>query len=418
MHRPLHSLAHRWLFFLSLILALAGVAQALQYDVTNSNDSGSGSLRAALVLAAGSAGPDTVAIQPASVTAPIVITSTTLFVNSTIILEGNGATLTTAANTDLMELTAGSDGSVIRNLAFQRTNDVYSPKLILVTSNQNTITHCRIGTDWAGGWASDRGTGIWVTGWGNLIGGNRATQQHNVISGNWYGLIIDNTSGGNTVCGNVVGLSADQATSNQNAGGIMVWGVGNAVGLPQSGQGNVVCNNQQYGIQIYGGKRNTVRNNLVGISEAGTLFGNQDGIDLMGDAYSNLIGGARNAGLYERNVISGNVRPIVISGGGGNTVSGNFINTNLSGTAAAISPSENVAVEIGTRGNCIGGSESDPSHLYGNVLLARDQGIAVYQDENRILGNHIGTLLDGSVPSSLDTGIYFGGVASGWLSLR
>jgi hypothetical protein len=393
----------RLAFALLIVSTLAARAlQAAQYDVTTNADSGAGSLRAALVSAAGNPGTDTVFIQPGSVTAPIAITSATLNVDSPIVLEGNGATLTTAAAFDLLELAVGSNGSTIRGLALQRTGGGFTVSLILISSHGNTVTNCRVGTDWAGTTVFSPGRGITVTGWGNLIGGNRFLGQHNVLSGNTYGVSLYAASGGNTLCGNIVGLSADQSSGNTNVScGIAVSGSGNVVGLLQAGLGNVVCSNQNYGIQIYG-DHGSVRNNLIGINEAGAVFGNYRGVDLENGSLANLVGGSRNSPLLERNVISGNVRCQVQLGGSGNTVSGNFINTNTAGTAPLMPANEVAAVFSDSNGhdNLVGGSESDADHLRGNVICSKKYGIwSDHANHLNISGNRIGVLNDGSLPA-------------------
>jgi hypothetical protein len=405
---------HRGWYYLLPLLLLALSSQAAQYNVTNSNDSGAGSLRDALGQANGNAGLDTVFIQ--ALPAPITITSATLSITSPVILEGNGATLTTAAAFDLLQLNAGSGGSLIRNAAFLRTGN--SGSLIQISSNGNTVTSCRVGTDWANTAGAELGHGIRITGSGNRIGGNRNLGQHNVVSGNDYGVFVDSTGYGNTICGNICGLSSDQTTVNHNQGGVVLYGSGNTVGLPQPGMGNICNGNQSYGIQVYSGQNNIMQNNLVGINEAGVVQPNYSGIYLAGQ--HNFVGGARNASRYERNIITGNTLSQVVLAENGTIISGNYLNTNLAGTAGIVAAGENRAMEIGGgSNNLIGGSEGDPNNLRGNVVYDQYYGIYGAGNNNLVFGNRFGVLENGTIPApQMSTGVEFYSGTGGRIGMK
>lgn len=107
----------------------------------------------------------------------------------------------------------------------------------------------------------------------------------------------------------------------------------------------------------------------------------------------------------ERNVISGNQFGIVISDTGttANSVAGNYIGTNASGTAALGNVQDGVALvsgshlnRIGTDGNGVADA-AERNVISGNavhdVFLANPG-----TDENTIAGNYIGTDVSGGAP--------------------
>src|SRR5689334_8565400 len=94
------------------------------FTVTNLNDSGSGSLRAALTLANGQAGADTIVFQPGLI-GTLTLTSGQLTISDSVTIEGdsNGdgipdITVNGNAHFRVFDLTAGTstlDGLVITN---------------------------------------------------------------------------------------------------------------------------------------------------------------------------------------------------------------------------------------------------------------------------------------------------------------
>lgn len=185
--------------------------------------------------------------------------------------------------------------------------------------------------------------GIVVNSSNNVIGGKSAVQR-NVISGNSMDGILISGVTANLVEGNFIGLASDGQTPMGNGtNGVEVQDAGgNTIGV--AGSGNVISGNASAlgsGILLASGASdNFVQGNFIGTDATGAAApgtGNQIGIHEQGNF--DTIGGT-NPG--DGNVISGNVSDGVLidapAGGGPsgffNRVRGNFIGTDLTGTAA------------------------------------------------------------------------------------
>src|SRR6185295_10149365 len=84
------------------------------------------------------------------------------------------------------------------------------------------------------------------------------------------------------------------------------------------------------GILLNGSNSNVIQANFIGLAADGTTARqNSRGILLVSDSSNNVIGGTTASA---RNVISGNQSGIELNGNG-NVVQGNFIGTNVAGTA-------------------------------------------------------------------------------------
>jgi parallel beta-helix repeat protein len=207
-----------------------------------------------------------------------------------------------------------------------------------------------------------------------VIGGNRSVGsgslgQGNLISGNGsMGIFLYNISN-ITITGNYIGTDHSGMTDLGNLDrGIMV----------QSSrdnwiEGNLVSGNGGNGIEIWGttAMSNTVIGNYVGTNIYGTatISNGATGIYLGNGASWNTIGGVTDA---ERNLISGNDYDgigLYNSGTSNNVIRGNYIGTNISGTAA-LSNTQIAGVEIwgGPTNNIIGGEADNAKNLIsGNV---------------------------------------------------
>lgn len=236
----------------------------------------------------------------------------------------------------------------------------------------------------------------------NVIGGTNAAAR-NVISGNLRtGIYISGTNtAGNTVLGNFIGTSASGKTSIANAdGGVRIDAPGNIIGGKSAESRNVISGNTRNGVYIFGSiaASNIVSGNFVGVDADGTnaLGNSAAGIGIT-NAPFNTIGGT-NAG--ERNIVSGNADSGVSIGGSnatGNRLLGNFIGTDVTGTAAIPNQIGGVGI-YGAPTNFIGGTTSGAGNLIsGNKAV----GVAIGDaggNGNRVQGNFIGTKADGLSP--------------------
>ena len=152
--------------------------------------------------------------------------------------------------------------------------------------------------------------------------------------------ILLQTGGNNQIAGNYLGTNAAGMAALGNTLGVhlLAGASNNTIGGTVPGDGNLISGNAT-GIEIHGGaSSNRVQGNTIGLNATGTaaLGNSSSGIVIHnsgGPATNNTIGGTV---AVARNVISGNVDGVVILGSGtmGNQVQGNYIGTNTAGTAA------------------------------------------------------------------------------------
>ena len=158
------------------------------------------------------------------------------------------------------------------------------------------------------------------------------------------------------------------------------------IGAGPSGEGNVISANGFDGLRI-DGLNNTVLGNLIGTDATGSAgLGNAVcGVETGGPSQGNLIGGA-TAG--ERNVISGNEVGIYLAGMN-DVVAGNFIGTDASGELALGNQAAGIAIYGGTC-NRVGGTTPEER----NLISGNNWGVIVsdpHTTHNVIVGNLIGT---------------------------
>ena len=167
--------------------------------------------------------------------------------------------------------------------------------------------------------------------------------RHGIATSGATGLTIhDMTVGANGSHGIVVhggseisisGSRVGTPTAGNGGAGIVVTAGATSVGIGRPGAGNVIVDNGEDGIVLDGGSAQvTVRSNLIGMVEDGTVVQNNpaapyEGIDVA-DATSVVIGGL---GDGEGNVITGSGEGVSVKDGSVAAIVGNSIagNTNL-----------------------------------------------------------------------------------------
>jgi hypothetical protein len=287
----------------------------------------------------------------------------------------------------------------------------------------NSIIGNFIGTDLTGNSANGNDTAGIIVGWGashNVIGGPRSPGvcdgPCNVISGNvdLGVLIADDGTTGNQVLGNFMGTNISGGAALPNNQGIVLGldATDTQVGGAGAGEGNLISGNTNFGIWISsaGTTGNQLLGNLIGTDITGmTAVPNYHGI-LISESTANLVGGAA-AGAG--NLVSGNeYRGIWMEylGTPGNTIAGNKIGTNLTGTGAV--PNYSGITQVAASYNLIGGTEPGAGNLIsGNA----QEGLHFGNNSNlnSVLGNTIGTDVTGEVaiPNMVD-GVFIGFGAS------
>jgi hypothetical protein len=279
----------------------------------------------------------------------------------------------------------------------------------------NRIEGCYIGlapnsTDAAGnffqGISIDTGASF------NFVGGTSANQR-NVLSGNdQYGVWLSGTNGlfgatkigtntvGNVILGNYIGTDGTGThTAGNLLGGVIVSQGATAVtvGGTNAGAGNVLSGNGGAGVWIVGVSNNVVQGNYIGLNAAGTapVPNSVAGIKVEGGANSNLIGGTVTGA---RNVISGNASfgiHVLDAGTANLAVQGNYIGMAANGVTAFSNNSVGIYLENGPQNITIGGALPGQ----GNVISGNGaDGVEFYgagTSYNSVLGNYIGTASNG-----------------------
>ncbi len=382
--------------------------------VTNTNDSGAGSLRQAILDFNANAnftaitfnipgvGVQTINLLSAL---PVVTHSGVLdgtsqpgWASNAPVIELNGAGAVGSANG--LSIQAGN--STVRGLIINR----FSQNGIVLQSGNNIITGNFIGTNAAGNASlANLGDGILIPSgeFNNTIGGTTAAVR-NLISGNsLFGIEIAGLgTNGNLVEGNYIGTDIAGSTALANgAGGVRIQSgaSNNTLGGASAGAGNVISGNTGPGVTIRSGltSGNLLQGNFIGTNVSGTaaLGNNSDGVLINNTASGNTIGGL-TAGAG--NIISGNTGAgvdITDSSTSNNLVQGNIIGTNAAVTAA-LANGNGVLIGNNASSNSIGGLSAGARNIISgnsvNNMILSGNGTT----SNLVQGNFIGSNATGT----------------------
>jgi parallel beta-helix repeat protein len=387
--------------------------------VTNTNDSGLGSLRQAITDANSSSGLERVAFNiPLSDpncdagTGVCTIQPTTLLPwlsdDAGLIIDGytqDGAARATATTPAVItiELDGSSIGAgsglwidssnnLIQGLAINRFDQGIT--IYDVGATDNVVQGNHIGTDASG--MVDRGNieeGVRIVDGAkdNTIGGDEPADR-NVISGNGDDGVYICSSGttGNAVEGNYIGLAANgtDPLGNDGSGIALEHGAANnTIGGSDSRHRNVISANDYYGIKISfaGTANNAVSRNYIGTDAGGTLDrGNGlDGVYIQGDADDNTV---------EYNVISGNGQygVLIISDSDGNTVSGNGIGVAANRVDPLGNSASGILISVDADDNSIGPDNVIAYNNSDGVWVSGGDSTGNVITQNSIFSNTMG----------------------------
>ena len=430
------------------------LAQMPAVMVTNTNDCGTGSLRAAINLVNTNDGPDTIdfAIKTSdpgydqqTKTWTITLTSALPTISNPVningmsqsdylgtpiiaisgalkngagLVSGNGLVLgSTAIGSTIQGLTIesfGFSGILIESNGDFVQNDVVSSNGgsgIVINNGRGSIVSADKVLD-------NRGNGVELDFTGaNFIGATDGSG--NTISGNSGSGIRLDASSFVSIRGNLIGTE-DSMDANGNSllnsgdGVDLIGGDDNVIGGTDTGAGNVICGNFGSGISLIGTFDNAILGNFIGTSALGLPvapnFG--EGVDVS-NSMANVIGGSA---LGAANVITGNEGDGILFSNiaSGNQVVGNFIGTDKSGMLDPVTADNNNANGVVLTGlrvneNIIGGTATgDGNVISGNL----GSGILFTNNanDNQVAGNFIGTNAAGTRVANGSDGVDLQGV--------
>src|SRR5690349_998557 len=333
------------------------------FTVTNLNDSGAGSLRAAITgaNAASPGSPNTINFDPS-------------IAGGTITLQSDLPSLTNPTSIVASSTTAGS-----------------APTIEI-----NFNGHAGLTFD-----AGSQGSQLIGVALGGANGAGVTLNAGNILLNNDYiGLALDGTALGNTGDGVFVAStsSGNQIGSNPDATSRVVT--------------NVISNNGGNGITFSGSADNVVESNRIGTNVAGTaaMANAGNGIWVTAGSNGNTIGGTasfdsstgqQNDPTGDKgttaativtpalgNLVSGNgANGILIDTGSQNNVlSGNFVGTDVTGNTALGNTNDGVAINGADNNSLIGCTFVDNPFIYYNVLSGNGgNGLHVTNADNTLI---------------------------------
>jgi parallel beta-helix repeat protein len=334
-----------WLFLVTLALS-ASVCTAATFTVTNTADSGSGSLRQAIITANATPGANLIQFNlPGSGVRTIAPFTQLPDITNTVTIDGysqSGSSSNSLANANNATLLIRLDGASITNNAFD------------IGLRINGANNCAV-------------RGLVVVRFYTAIQLNNSSG--NTIAGNWIGLDADNVSRGGT------GTGVDLTCF------VFSRSTGNLIGGTNPWDRNVICGFHT-GISItpIPADHNTVQGNFIGTDASGTLPRAIAFTGISVSSATNILIGGSSPGA--RNVIGACGTGIFLQSSSGHLVQGNLIGTDVSGHYNLGCTSDGMDMQACSfttiRGNLIGNNAA-----YGLFL----QGCAT----NTIQGNWIGT---------------------------
>ncbi|MEO8434724.1 MAG: Calx-beta domain-containing protein [Pyrinomonadaceae bacterium] len=394
------------------------------FTVTNTNGFGAGSLYFAILDANETPGADVITFNIAGAGAHTILQSLELpEITEAVMIDGT--TQPGYAGTPLIRvgssgccniggLTISGGNSGVRGLALTG----FSTSAIFLTTNGGSIIDGNyFGTDQAGTANAPSSAGISVISSSNNTVGGTVSAARNHFAHYVHGVklrgIQPTHAQDNQVQGNFFGTDLMGTTARGNAYKAIVIESArlNTIGGTVSGARNLISGNLESGIfltivGIFAAEGNLIQGNLIGTTINGTaaLANVQNGILIDTDSTTanrfpgTLIGGTTTSA---RNTISSNgLSGILIQGANasGVTVQGNFIGTDVTGTAALGNALNGITTSLAPD-NTVGGSTTDARNIIsGNGRHGISIGIndAAGATGMTVQNNYIGTDVSGS----------------------
>lgn len=420
----------------------AAPAFAATFTVTNTADSGAGSLRAAITSANTTVGADTIAFAiPGAGPHKIAVATALPAITERVTIDGWSQGGVGYLGTPLVEidgtatlningLEVNASDCTIRGLSI--TNFKVNPSVpmngagikISTGAMRTLVFSNHIGVDPSGLIARGNGQfGVWIQegSEGNRIGtdgnGARDAAERNIIGGSvrFHGVWI--LGNNNVVAGNYIGVGIDGVTPlGNNFDGVMVQNgaAGNRIGTDGSGandanERNIISANGQRGVALVAaGTGNKVSGNYIGTTANGlAALGNMAAGINNTNTPGTIVGTDSSTDDFnanERNVISGN-GAIGVNVSGANTTSiiiaGNYIGVGADGLTAVPNDKTGISLLSAATGARVGtNADGNYDVLERNVISANEiNGIEIFfagTSNHVVAGNYIGVGIDGT----------------------
>jgi len=424
------------LFIAAFLLLFAAPLLAATYTVTNCADSGTGSLRQAIIDANAAGSGDivfniaTLECDPAYSTGEaysglvtnesgsnawfriIIYSKLTVEADNVAVLGSTQTHEAANASGPSVEVRArGSEDNIevtgnyatIEGLVLNRAGPVNSSAGIYL----NGATNCHIYGCYTGMNATGDANlnyrnmqGFRLNGASyNVIGGDTAAERNLISGSNQYGIYFLNTSNSNEVHGNFIGTEIDGFSPLNNNRSIYILNSSyNQIGSSESSRRNIIAGSDQIdrcAILIESSLQNIIEGNFIGLGTNETVIGsNYRGIDMRATSSNNRI---------ISNVISGNSQYGILMWGPNvtsNEVLGNYIGTDSTGSVVKAN-TYGISIE-GSRYNIIGdGTDTGRNIISGNSTAIYARGASY----NQIYGNYVGLQADGTTALPNNKGI-------------
>jgi hypothetical protein len=362
-------------------------AAAETFVVTNTNDSGPGSLRQAITSAnahSNGANADVINFNiSGSGVRTIVLASALPEITDPVVFDGwtqpgwNNAPLVeltaqTGVTMDGLTITGG--GTTIRGLVMNG----FQSAIKISQNGSNTVKGCYLGTDQTGRQAAPNDRGIFSMATSNNLIGGTTQWDRNIISGNRFNGIAFSEpdaffikSNGNIIQGNYVGTDVTgtkalpnctaAATGAAGLSGVDIISNGATIGGSEAGAGNLISGNASNGLFLTGSSA-LILGNVVGTDISGSVTLPNQGAGIFMASLGGKLGGTASGA---RNLVSGNAGPGIQVASSNGFIQGNLIGTDVTGKIALPNGS-GMAVSGFT--NVIGGDSAGAGNLIsGNV---------------------------------------------------
>jgi hypothetical protein len=235
-----------------------------------------------------------------------------------------------------------------------------------------------------------------------------------------HGIIIIPGTSNNVIEGNFIGLnSAGTTVSAIGFSGIFAEGSNHRFGGTTAGARNVVAGVGHQNIALAGTDGALVQGNYSGTDATGSFGLGGGGVSMFNNSPNNTIGGT-TAGA--RNVISGgsgslHINSEIAVGNANNVAQGNYIGLKADGSGPTTNPATVGITICDNNGNLVGGTTPAARNIISGIngaamLLIKCAGMSTGTHNNRIEGNYIGTSINGLSAIANNNGIILNGGSS------